>query len=230
MDIDALQKAMAEYQTLPLKDMVYQTLCHSIRRGDILAGERLLEMKLAKIFRVSRSPVRAAIDRLEKEHLVERVHHRGVCVAPIADADRKNTLEVQAELEKTAAYLASQRMTNGQLNQLEKAYRQLETSLSKGTITDIIQNDTAFHSCIFEGSGNIRLCQIGIDLQAQFCQCQIEYLRNRKFYSDLIHDYQAIWRAIKEGNGNKASRKVQEHIEKQQLSYLNTKLDKLNAI
>lgn len=53
-----------------LRDTVYKELKEAILCGDIASDERLMEIPLANKMGVSRTPVREAIRRLAKEHLV----------------------------------------------------------------------------------------------------------------------------------------------------------------
>ena len=64
MPID-FEVKMNEY--LPLRDGVFNTLRRAILRGELKPGERLMEIQLANKLGVSRTPIREAIRKLEKE-------------------------------------------------------------------------------------------------------------------------------------------------------------------
>ena len=54
----------------PLRELVYEELKRQILRGKITPGTRMMEVELAEEMGVSRTPVREAIRKLEKEGLV----------------------------------------------------------------------------------------------------------------------------------------------------------------
>ena len=76
--------SMNEY--LPLRDVVFNTLRVAILHGELLPGERLMEITLANRLGVSRTPVREAIRKLELEGLVIMVPRKGAQLEQIREA------------------------------------------------------------------------------------------------------------------------------------------------
>ena len=76
-----------------LGDMVYRQIKDSIINGELLPGDRLMELKLAEQMGVSRTPVRDAIKRLENVDMVVTVKDRGAKVASINAKDVKEATE-----------------------------------------------------------------------------------------------------------------------------------------
>ena len=76
---DQLELNMDAY--LPLRDVVFNTLREAILRGDLVAGERLMELQLAAKLGVSRTPIREAIRMLEQEGLAITIPRKGAIVA-----------------------------------------------------------------------------------------------------------------------------------------------------
>ena len=61
----------------PLREMVYEELKMQILTGTIIPGTRMMEVELAEEMGVSRTPIREAIRKLEKEGLVTIEPRRG---------------------------------------------------------------------------------------------------------------------------------------------------------
>ena len=78
-------EANNENDYLPLRDVVIKTLRTSILTGELKPGERLMEIHLADKLGVSRTPIRAAIRKLELQALVTKNPRRGAEVAQITD-------------------------------------------------------------------------------------------------------------------------------------------------
>ena len=116
-----LHLEMNEY--LPLRDVVFNTLRQAILRGELKPGERLMEIALSQRLGVSRTPVREAIRMLEQEGLVIMIPRKGAQVAEISEKDLKDVLEVRLGLEELAVRIACQRITEEELEELERAVK-----------------------------------------------------------------------------------------------------------
>ena len=95
----------------PLREIVYEELKMQILTGKIVPGTRLMEVELAADMGVSRTPIREAIRKLEKEGLVTIEPRRGAYASQISVKDMVDILEVRQDMEGLAAYFASSRMT-----------------------------------------------------------------------------------------------------------------------
>ena len=104
----------------PLRDVVFETLRDAIIKQVLKPGERLMEIQLADEMGVSRTPVREAIRKLELEGLVVMVPRKGAYVAGVSMKDIHEVYEVRAALEMLAVSLAAERITDEELDALER--------------------------------------------------------------------------------------------------------------
>ena len=95
----------------PLREIVYEELKRQILVGEIAPGTRMMEVDLADEMGVSRTPVREAIRKLEKEGLVTIEPRRGAYASDISIKDMLDVLEVRQTLEGMAASLAARKVT-----------------------------------------------------------------------------------------------------------------------
>lgn len=86
---------------LGLRDLVYS--------GEVEPGERLTEISASEKLGLSRTPVRAALARLEREGLLEAIPSGGYAVRTFTAADVHDAIELRGVLEGTAARLAAER-------------------------------------------------------------------------------------------------------------------------
>ncbi|WP_306456841.1 GntR family transcriptional regulator [Paraburkholderia bryophila] len=84
-------------------DSVYQQLRTKILSNEFRPGMQLLERDLVSLFGVSRTPVREALVRLQKENLLQIVPRHGIRVRQVSLADIEEINQVQTSLEATAA-------------------------------------------------------------------------------------------------------------------------------
>ncbi len=91
---------------------VYAELRRALLRGDLHAGDRMVENDLAATLQVSRTPVREALRRLEGDGLVRRLDNGSVVVAVVDDDDIDELAAVRAEIDTLAARQAMERATD----------------------------------------------------------------------------------------------------------------------
>lgn len=77
--------------------------------GDVMPGERLSEIIVSERLGLSRTPVRAALARLEQEGLLQSIPSGGYSVRSFTEADVVDAIELRGVIEGTAARLAAER-------------------------------------------------------------------------------------------------------------------------
>ena len=149
----------------PLREIVYEELKRQILIGEIAPGTRMMEVELADDRGVSRTPVREAIRKLEKEGLVSIEPRRGAYASDISIKDMVDVLEVRQDLEGMAAGLAAIKATEEEKEELRKATEEYRHAVESGDIEEIIKWDEAFHKRIVNFSGNKTLVQLVSQVQ-----------------------------------------------------------------
>ena len=181
---------MDEY--LPLRDVVFKTLRQAILKGELEPGERLMEIQLAERLGVSRTPIREAIRKLELECLVLMIPRKGAEVAKISESNLRDVLEVRRSLEELAIDLACQRITEEELDELNKAEVDFKAAIENGDAMQIAQTDESFHEIIYNSTKNQKLVQILNNLREQMYRYRVEYLKDEKNFPILIREHSQI--------------------------------------
>ena len=156
---------MNEY--LPLRDVVFNTLRQAILKGELAPGERLMEIQLAQKLGVSRTPIREAIRKLELEGFVVMIPRRGTYVADISIKDINEVYEIRTSLEVLAAGLAAERISDEELETMQRLLVEIGQHIEDGNIEKIVEIDTAFHDVLYKASRNKRLAGIINNLREQ---------------------------------------------------------------
>jgi DNA-binding GntR family transcriptional regulator len=94
-----------------LVDRVYSMIRDAIDNGALEPGERLVQDQLARMFKVSRSPIREAVVRLEKDGYVRVEPYRGAVVNDLTVQEMLQIYEIREGLEPFAAARATERAT-----------------------------------------------------------------------------------------------------------------------
>ncbi|NLP43336.1 MAG: GntR family transcriptional regulator [Peptococcaceae bacterium] len=148
----------------PLREIVLEALREAIINGVLEPGERLMEIQLAEELGVSRTPIREAIRKLELEGFVVMTPRKGAYVAGVSYKDIKDVFEIRAALEGLAAGLAAEKITDEELEQLERV---LHYEKEPDNLEDMIQSDTDFHALLYKASRNEKLIGILGNLREQ---------------------------------------------------------------
>ena len=104
----------------PLREIVYEELKREILVGEIAPGTRMMEIELAEEMGVSRTPVREAIRKLEKEGLVTIEPRKGAYASDVSIKDMVGVLEVREALEAMATAMAAQKVNEEEKNSSKK--------------------------------------------------------------------------------------------------------------
>ncbi len=111
---------------LPIRDVVYEKLKEAILSGSFDSGEHLVESDLAARLRVSRTPVREALRRLESEGILEARLRQGLVVKQHTPDQIREIYLIREALESLAAAYAARNATQEDLAELERLVVEME--------------------------------------------------------------------------------------------------------
>jgi len=212
----------------PLGEVVFEYLRTSILNGDLKPGERLMEIQLAEQLGVSRTPVREAIRKLEKEKFVEMIPRKGAYVADLTAKDILDVLEIRMIMEGFASSLAAKRMTKEEIDDLEQTLIDFNEFLEDLDRPGMIEKDNEFHDKIFDATRNNKLIEIVQDLHDQFQRFRLIYFNEFDNFYDLRDWHQKIFDAIKTSDEEAAREYAEAHIREIQKSVVAWKEAQIN--
>lgn len=175
-------------------------------------GYNEFEPEIALKLGMSRTPVREALVRLEKEGLIRLVPRRGVYVLPISPDDIRDIYFVLAGLEASAAeQLAGSENVRELVGGMRDAIGQMDRALAAEDLAEWAKGDVTFHRLLVEQSGNKRLAEIVSMVNDQAHRARMITLRLRPFPNSSNEEHKAILSAIEAGDRNTSSRLVRDH-------------------
>lgn len=198
----------------PLREIVYEELKMQILKGQIVPGTRMMEVEMAEEMGVSRTPIREAIRKLEKEGLVTIEPRKGAYASQISTKDMVDILEVRQNMEGLAAYYAAIRMTEEQKKKLSEVSEAYNKAVLDNNTPDMIKYDTAFHHLIVEGSGNKMLVHMIEQLQELVLRFRYLYYDDFKRAEKMPREHKVIYEAIVTGDTEKARKAADVHIDR----------------
>ncbi|MHB1406021.1 MAG: GntR family transcriptional regulator [Desulfitobacteriaceae bacterium] len=194
----------------PLREIVFEAMREAIIGGVLKPSERLMEIQLAEEMGVSRTPVREAIRKLELEGFVVMIPRKGAYVAGVSHKDVADVFEIRAALEGLAAGLAAERITDDEIEQMERVLLYKEGE--ERDLELIVKSDTDFHALVYKASRNQRLVQILENLREQIQRFRATSLAVPGRVRDAIEEHRAIVEALANHDVEKAQELANSHI------------------
>ena len=198
-----------------LADRAFEWLEEAIIKGDYPPEAKLDEVALAKAFGISRGPVREAIRRLEGKKLVERVPHVGARVASLQPGDLADLLNVREALEGMACRLATERMTDEELEALEQLVEghAKDDPLKAGDSYYQRPGDFDFHFRIIQGSRNAKLIEMLCDDLYYLLRVYRYRSSSRKGRAqEALKEHRDVIAAMKIRNADAAEQAMRTHL------------------
>lgn len=195
------------------KSKIYNELKRRIIEFIYKPGSILNEVELAEEFGVSRSPIRTALQELERDDLLQIVPRYGAQVAPIDFRNIKGLFEVTKQLDPYATRLAVRRITPEKLAEMKEIIRHLEVFSTTASYQDAITEDERFHEIIFEACDNKWLTDtlkhLHLHTERLWHYCN-EYFDDMAIFT---RTFKLIVQAMEDGDEDAAELYAKEHID-----------------
>jgi DNA-binding GntR family transcriptional regulator len=160
----ALSKDFKQLNKVPfrrevLKDRVSDLIKSAILSGQLEAGDRIVEMKLASDLGLGTTAVREALFELEAQGFVTRLTNKGTFVTKLSKEDVSEILTVRRELEGLAVQLLEQRATEEDIAFLRGIVGEMTGYARTNDLESFYRADLEFHRTIWSLSGNRHLAK-----------------------------------------------------------------------
>ncbi len=195
-----------------LADTVYAALRQAILDRDFDPGEPLTEGELCRRFRVSRTPVREALAKLERDRLVRVVPKKGAFVRTLSHDEIRDLYEVREALEALAVRLAAPRLGREELEDFEARFRELRARGPLATHTEVRPLGEEFHGLIVKRAENSTLAQVLEQMREQVRPVWTMSIVAPRRAQALLREHLAIIDALKRGATRRAERLMTLHI------------------
>ena len=195
-----------------------------ILAGDLPGGARIAELTLVERLGVSRTPIRAALMRLEQEGLLDALPNGGYAVRTFSERDVADAIELRGTIEGLAARLAAERGAEpAVLAQaracLEEIDRVLERpALDDESFTRYVELNQRFHNLFSELSGSTvlareleRVVNLPFASPSGFVVVQANSPRARDMLIVAQDQHRQVLDAIERREGARAEAIMREH-------------------
>lgn len=193
-----------------LRETVYEQLRADMISCKLAPGTEIREAELAMRFDMSKSPVRDALMRLEREGLVITLPRQGYRVAPVSLSDVLDMFHLRAALERACVERIVLYASDEQLEELD-AFRHFEAGAWDG---GFIAYNRAFHRRLAQLGANARMRDQLIDLIDLMERAVHMSLNNinKDNPQSLVNEHGAIIDALQAREAKRAQRLVEQHV------------------
>ena len=147
-------------ESRPIREIAYDILKKAIITGEIPAGERIVETEYADRLHISRTPLREALRKLERDGLVEYVMRRGVVVHAFTTEDVDQIYTIRNSLEMLTLPYIIERATPDDIAALREKLAAMDALMKKDDVEGLSPLAREFHTCLTAISGKNRILRV----------------------------------------------------------------------
>jgi GntR family transcriptional regulator, rspAB operon transcriptional repressor len=196
-----------------LTQIVYQVLRDAIISKRLSPGERVSEASLARQLKVSKTPVREALLRLNAIGLIEVDGGRGGRIVRPSATSIQQTYEVRGSLEALAAQLAAARATPAQRSQLLELATASLAAAREQDLDGFQRHDEAFHDMLAVASANPYLARLIDNAYALASAARQRDVPGASDSIDCATGHVGIAEAVARGDSAAAAAAAAAHVE-----------------
>ena len=185
---------LSDKQSLTTK--VYNHIRNGILDGSYKDGDFLVETRLAE----------------ELEGLVVSIPNRGSMVQAISENDIDDIFTIRQILEGQAAYWATQRITQEQMDSLTEKLELMDFYTKKGDANQLTRLDNEFHDIIYKASDSRMLKHILGSLHQNIRRARTSNLNLPARSNESLEEHRAIFAAMEAKDALAAKKAMEEHI------------------
>jgi DNA-binding GntR family transcriptional regulator len=197
-----------------LRDQVYDIVKNMIIVREIKPSEKINEEQLAERLRVSRTPIRETLCRLENEGIVQVVPRRGAFVIKQCKERIIEILQIREVLEGLVAWLVAKNRDEMTIEKIKKCLEKINAIPEEdGHLMEYTKADIEFHSLLLEASKNQMLQNMmeTVNAHLQIIRLRTVVLPGRA--KKTVEEHYPILEAIKKGDAKAAEKWMRKHIE-----------------
>lgn len=193
-----------------LRDQAYRLLRDKIVQLDFSPGDVLREDELRELLGIGRTPIREALQRLEREHFVTVIPRQGIFVSGIEVTELSMLFETRTVLEPYAARLAAVRGDEAHWDAMAVTLaKTADPSLDR---TEQLALDRTCHEIMWAAAGNRFLVDTLDMLYAQSDRLWHLYLADVADMQHAVDEHAELMEVLRNGDGERAGVLMEEHI------------------
>jgi DNA-binding GntR family transcriptional regulator len=195
-----------------LRDRAYTSIKNAIITAQLKPNQRLVEERMAADIGSSRTPVREALQKLEKEGLIFRPPRTGFVVKGVIEEEVEDILDLQRMLEGYAGRLATQRITEDEITHLNDLIKLQEECVTNADTEMFICLDGEFHDALHRAAKHARLYDLVQGLRDYLDRYRVIIFRSHANLDLSIKDHKEVVSLMKTKNARQIEKLMGKHM------------------
>lgn len=201
-----------------IRDSVFSILRNAILDGKLEPGQRLVERNIAEQLRISRTPVREAIRKLETEKLVTHIPRKGVVVFGFTKEDIEEIQMIRISLEALICSIAATKIKNREIERLDFINNQMLEEYQ--SVDKLILLNRKFHEIIYKAAESPRLYNFINTLREYISNStKLTYTKTGRL-EEVMNEHYEIIKALRNHDSTEAHNAAKIHVEKSSKIFL----------
>lgn len=213
----ALLANVPEIKFKPIREVVYEHLRDAIVRGQLAPGTHFTDSQIAEEFRISRTPVREAVQKLEAEGLIKRTPMKGNVVTGLSPLELVQIFAIRKALESEAVQYAAFLRTDQDLaamrEVLDQAQYILKTLSGTKCIDAYVPLAGKFNRALFEAAHSSRLTSLIWTHRELLDRYRVVRAVITRRIDESLQTREQLYRHIADGNSEAAGALWARHID-----------------
>lgn len=198
---------------LSLKQIAYNSIKEKILNCEYMPNSFLNEDLLCEEFKVSRTPIRDALSRLEQEHLIKILPKKGFFVAPLSIGEINLTFETRTLLETYAISNHCANLNSDTIDSLYENIKKAKECIEKNDQEGLFKLDDEFHRIIINQCNNYYLIDTYSRVHNQNCRLRVlSGLHDDKRVYSTVDEHMEILSFLAKGDLQSALEAMKIHL------------------
>ena len=197
-----------------LKDQAYAEIKRRIQDETFGAGGFLSERQLAEWLGMSKTPVKAALERLEQEGFLLVSPQQGIVVRTLTLQEIADQFELRLALESFVVQAIAGQVGTSQGKRIEKNLQQQQAAAKAASVPRMVRLDADFHLLLCETLGNQAIVECLAQHREQMHRVIRQVMsRERGRLTEAFQEHKSIYREIKRGRAASAVSALEKHLQ-----------------
>ena len=198
---------------IPLQEFAYKKCQELIGSGELSPGNLYSESAMSKQLGISRTPLRTALQQLEREGLIIRLPQRGFYVYEFEEKDIEELFAIRKAIEGYAVEHIARKKREIDLGRAKKHLAAQEDARQSDDYSIFIREDRKFHENLVKALDNKRLVAIYSDMRQSIELIDLKRFKMNSQRNQSIAEHKTIIKAIEKGDPLAAREAVYNHLD-----------------
>lgn len=194
------------------KDQAYEEIRKLVLQRRSTDRFSFSENSLAAEMRMSRTPIREALQRLQMEGFIEIHPNRGVVIPEVSVVEVNETFALRMAVEEFVIREMTPQMTPENIGEMDLFLARQQEAMDRNDVLEYLRHDKDFHDLFFRLYANSLIFNTIQRVLDRFYSMGTNVLRRPGSVQRSFAEHCAVADAVRNGDGEKAASAMHAHL------------------